>query len=151
MDLTLQLTVDCGDPQRLVAFWATALGYVPEPPPEGHATWRDFWTATGVPEEELADGAGETPESIVDPLGRGPRVWFQKVPEPKTTKNRVHLDLDVGGGRETPLAVRIERATSKVERLTEAGAEVVRIVDEPGMDYYFVVLRDPEGNEFCVG
>ena len=151
MDLTLQLTIDCGDPQRLVAFWTTALGYVPEPPPEGHATWRGFWTETGVPEEELTDGAAETPESIVDPLGQGPRVWFQQVPEPNTTKNRVHLDLHVGGGRETPLGVRTERVTSKVERLTEAGAEVVRIMDEPGMDYYCVVLQDPEGNEFCVG
>ncbi|MFC4492793.1 VOC family protein [Streptomyces ovatisporus] len=150
MKPTLQLTVDCGDPRRLVDFWTVALGYVPEPPPLGHATWREHWAAMGVPEEELPEGVGETPESIVDPTGQGPRLWFQQVPEPKTVKNRVHLDVKVGGGRETPLAVRTRRVTDKVEELTAAGAAVVRIMDEPGMDYYCVVLQDPEGNEFCV-
>ncbi|MFC5147930.1 VOC family protein [Streptomyces aureoversilis] len=146
----LQLTIDCADPQRMVAFWTEALGYVPEPPPEGHATWRDYWTDMGVPEEELTGGAGETPESIADPAGRGPRVWFQRVPEPKTVKNRVHLDLKVGGGRTVPLATRTERITATVNRLTAAGATVIRVMDEPQMDYYGVVLQDPEGNEFCV-
>ncbi|MEO3809903.1 VOC family protein [Sphaerisporangium sp. B11E5] len=148
--MTLQLTIDCADPRRLVAFWSEALGYVPEPPPGGHATWRDHWVDMGVPEEELGPGAGDTPESIVDPTGRGPRVWFQQVPEPKVVKNRVHLDLKVGGGRDVPLAVRTQRVTTMVDRLTEAGATVLRVMDEPGMEYYAVVLHDPEGNEFCV-
>ncbi|MER7701505.1 VOC family protein [Kitasatospora sp. NPDC097605] len=150
MEMTLQLVIDCADPRRLVAFWAEALGYVPEPPPGGHATWREYWADMGVPAGELSDGAGETPESIVDPAGRGPRVWFQRVPEPKTAKNRVHLDLKVGGGREVPPAVRTRRVTATVERLTGAGATVLRIMDEPDMAYYAVVLQDPEGNEFCV-
>ncbi|MDT0446335.1 VOC family protein [Streptomyces johnsoniae] len=150
MEPELQLTVDCADPPLLVAFWTRALGYVPEPPPGGHATWRAFWAATGVPEEELPEGAGEAPESIVDPDGRGPRVWFQQVPEPKTVKNRIHLDLKVGGGRGIPLSERTRRVSAKVEQLTAAGASVLRIMDEPGMDYYGVVLHDPEGNEFCV-
>ncbi|MFF8958265.1 VOC family protein [Streptomyces sp. NPDC014894] len=149
MDVTLQVTIDCADPQRLVSFWADALGYVPEPPPGGHETWRDYWADMGVPEEELI-GAGETPESIVDPAGRGPRVWFQRVPEPKAVKNRVHLDLKVGGGRSVPLTVRTQRVDTTVERLTGAGATVLRVMDRPDMDYYAVVLRDPEGNEFCV-
>lgn len=101
-ELTLQLTIDCADPQRLVPFWLEALRYVPDPPPGGHPTWRAYWEAIGVPEEELEEDAGELPESIVDPRGVGPRVWFQRVPEPKTVKNRVHLDLKVGGGREVP-------------------------------------------------
>ena len=150
MEMTLQLTIDCADPPRLVAFWSEALGYVSEPPPGGHATWREYWAATGVPEEELPAGAGETPESIVDPAGRGPRVWFQQVPEPKTTKNRIHFDLKVGGGRSVPLAVRSERVTTTVEGLVEAGAVVLRTMDEPDMGHYAVVLQDPEGNEFCV-
>ncbi|WP_280839380.1 VOC family protein [Micromonospora sp. A200] len=79
--MTLQVTIDCADPRRMVAFWAEALGYVPEPPPDGHRTWRDYWAATGVPAEELPEGAGDTPESVVDPTGRGPRIWFQQVPE----------------------------------------------------------------------
>ncbi|MYT12814.1 Glyoxalase-like domain-containing protein [Streptomyces sp. SceaMP-e96] len=150
MDMTLQLSIDCSDPQKLVSFWAEALGYVPEPPPGGHATWRAYWAETGVPEAELPTGAGETPESIIDPAGRGPRVWFQPVPEPKAAKNRVHLDLKVGGGRDVPLAVRTQRVTAKVEQLAKAGATVLRIMDEPDMGYYAVVLQDPEGNEFCV-
>ncbi|MFG2750346.1 VOC family protein [Streptomyces xanthophaeus] len=150
MEMTLQLTVDCTDPPRLVAFWTEALGYVPEPPPGGHPTWRAYWQDMGVPPEELGEDAGETPESIVDPEGRGPRIWFQQVPEPKTGKNRLHLDLKVGGGRDVPIALRIERVDATVARLTAAGATVQRVMDVPDMPYYAVVLQDPEGNEFCV-
>ncbi|MFE1345808.1 VOC family protein [Streptomyces sp. NPDC058757] len=149
--LTLQLTIDCAEPHRLVPFWAEALRYVPEPPPEGHPSWRAYWEAVGVPEEELGEGAGDLPESLVDPAGVGPRVWFQQVPEPKTGKNRLHLDLKVGGGRGVPLAVRRARVDGEVSRLTALGATVLYAMDEPdGMDYYAVVLQDPEGNEFCV-
>ncbi|MFI1941519.1 VOC family protein [Streptomyces purpureus] len=150
METTLQLTIDCADPRRLVEFWAPALGYVPEPAPGGHATWRAYWSAMGVPEEELPEGVGETPESIVDPAGTGPRIWFQQVPEPKSVKNRVHLDLKVSGGREVPLATRRERVDHKVALLTDAGASVLRVMAPADMDYYGVVLQDPEGNEFCV-
>jgi len=150
MELTLQLTIDCADPERLVAFWSEALGYVPEPPPGGHATWREYWAAMGVPEEELPVGVGDNPESIVDPAGKGPRVWFQVVPEVKAGKNRIHFDLKVGGGRDVPLAVRMQRVTTKVESLIEAGAKVLRTTDEPDMAHYAVLLQDPEGNEFCV-
>ena len=150
MDMALQLTIDCADPQRLVTFWSEALGYIPEPPPGGHATWREYWTATGVPEDELPAGAGDIPESIVDPAGHGPRIWFQQVPEPKATKNRIHFDLKVGGGRDVPLAVRRQRVTATVERLIKAGAGVVRITDEPDAGQYVVLLQDPEGNEFDV-
>lgn len=150
MEMTLQLTIDCTDVQRLVVFWSEALGYVAEPPPGGHATWREYWAAAGVPEEELPVGAGDTPESIVDPAGRGPRVWFQQVPELKACKNRLHLDLKVGGGRDVPLAIRTQRVTSTVQRLVEAGASVLWTADEPDMGHYAVVLQDPEGNEFCV-
>ncbi|MDT0306376.1 VOC family protein [Streptomyces sp. DSM 44917] len=148
--MELQLTIDCADPPRLVAFWSEALGYVPEPPPGGHASWRAYWAEMGVPEDELTGGAGETPESIVPAAGVGPRIWFQRVPEPKTVKNRVHLDLRAGGGRQVPLAVRTERVTARAEALVRAGASVLRVMDEPEMDYYAVVLQDPEGNEFCV-
>ncbi|MFI1093208.1 VOC family protein [Streptomyces sp. NPDC020917] len=150
MEMTLQLTIDCADPQRLVAFWSEALGYVPEPPPGGHATWREYWSAMGVPAEELPDDAGATPESIVDPAGRGPRVWFQQVPEAKATKNRLHFDLKVGGGRDVPSADRRQRVTTTVDRLTAAGASVLRITDEPDTGHYAALLQDPEGNEFCV-
>ncbi|MFD3516007.1 VOC family protein [Streptomyces sp. NPDC058657] len=147
MEMTLQLTIDCADPRRMVAFWSEALGYVPEPAPVGHATWREYWVAMGVPEKELPTGAGDIAESIVDPAGRGPRVWFQQVPEPKATKNRIHLDLKAGGGRDVPLAVRTQRVTTTVQRLVEAGAVVLRITDEPDMGHFAAQLQDPEGND----
>lgn len=150
MDVTMQLVIDCAEPKRMVAFWCEALGYLPEPPPEGHSSWRDYWTALGVPEEELPAGAGEVPESIVDPAGQGPRVWFQRVPEPKVVKNRLHLDLKVSGGRAVPLPVRVQRVNAKVERLTSAGATVLRTLGGPDLDHFAIVLLDPEGNEFCV-
>ncbi|WP_405493321.1 VOC family protein [Streptomyces sp. NBC_00096] len=149
METTMQVTIDCADPRTMVVFWAEALGYVPEPAPDGHVTWRAYWADMGVPEEELPEGVGELPESIVDPAGRGPRVWFQQVPEPKTVKNRVHLDLKVSGGRGVPMELRTRRVDEKVERLVAVGARVVRVLDELET-HYGVVLEDPEGNEFCV-
>ncbi|MYS32535.1 MULTISPECIES: VOC family protein [Streptomyces] len=150
MELTVQLTIDCADPRRMVAFWAEALGYVPEPAPDGHATWRAYWEDMGVPAEELPPGAGDMPESVVDPTGRGPRVWFQCVPEPKAVKNRWHFDLKVGGGRAVPLEVRKERVDATVRRLVEAGATVARIREVPDMQFYAAAMLDPEGNEFDV-
>ncbi|MFJ8556478.1 VOC family protein [Streptomyces microflavus] len=151
MAMTLQLTIDCSDPQKMVTFWAEALDYVPEPPPGGHATWRTYWASMGVSEEELPPGAGDIPESIIDPAGRGPRVWFQQVPEPKAAKNRWHFDLKVGGGPDAPpLDVRAQRVKATTERLVKAGATVLRIKDEPDMGLYAAAMQDPEGNEFDV-
>jgi catechol 2,3-dioxygenase-like lactoylglutathione lyase family enzyme len=150
MAMAMQLTIDCSDPQRMVAFWAEALGYVPEPPPSGHATWRAYWAVLGVPEEELPAGAGDVPESIIDPAERGPRVWFQQVPEPKVAKNRWHFDLKVGGGHDVPLDVRKQRVNAMVERLVEAGATVLQIKDEPNSGHYAAAMQDPEGNEFDI-
>ncbi|MGX1516283.1 VOC family protein [Streptomyces collinus] len=150
MEMTVQLTIDCSDPQRMVAFWARALGYVPEPAPDGYTTWRAYWEAMGVSAEELPAGAGDVPESIVDPAGHGPRVWFQQVPESKTAKNRWHFDLKVGGGRDVPLDVRARRVRAAVDQLVEAGATVSRIKDEPETGLYAAAMQDPEGNEFDV-
>ncbi|MGW6709464.1 VOC family protein [Streptomyces sp. NPDC054956] len=149
MEMTVQVTMDCAEPRVMVEFWALALGYVSEPAPGGHASWREYWVDMGVPAEELPEGAGEMAESIVDPAGRGPRVWFQQVPEPKVGKNRVHLDLKVGGGRDVEVGVRVRRVDEKVAVLTGAGATVLRVMDE-SEGFYAVVLQDPEGNEFCV-
>jgi Glyoxalase-like domain len=88
----IQVVFDAADPARLAEFWAQALGYVTEPPPPGFATWEDFARSIGMPEEEWGDQA-----SVVDPEGLGPRIYIQRVPEPKTTKNRVHLDIRVAG------------------------------------------------------
>jgi hypothetical protein len=101
MATTVQLTIDCGDPQALAQFWMTALHYVPEPPPSGYESWDSWLTAMGVPQSEWNDGA-----SIGDPEMVGPMLYFQKIPEPKTVKNRLHMDLDIAAVSD-PLAVRV--------------------------------------------
>jgi hypothetical protein len=72
------------------------------------------------------------------------------VPEGKVVKNRLHLDLDVGGGRGAPLAVRRERVDAEADRLVAAGATRFRVLSEEAVDHYAVVMQDPEGNEFCL-
>jgi catechol 2,3-dioxygenase-like lactoylglutathione lyase family enzyme len=146
MATPIQVTIDCAEPARLARFWAEALGYRLEEPPDGFATWQDYWGSRGLPPEEIEDGY----DSIVDPDGVGPRIWFQPVPEPKAVKNRVHLDLGVGGGRQVPLATRRERVDAEAERLVAAGATRLRVLDGEVIGHYAVVMADPEGNEFCL-
>ena len=147
--VSYQLVIDCANPERMARFWAGALRYEPEPPPDGFGTWREYRRSIGVPEDEPGEGDGD--DSIVDPEGRGPRIWFQQVPEGKVVKNRFHLDVLVGGKRgETPLEIRKARVDAEVERLVQAGASVVRVHAQPGTDHYAVAMLDPEGNEFDV-
>jgi len=147
MAVNYQVTIDCADPDRLTRFWAAALGYQVEGPPAGFDGWDAYWRSVGVPEEEL--GGGD--DRLVDPTGAGPRIWFQVVPEPKVVKNRIHLDLQVGGGRDVPLAVRKERVDAEADRLVAAGATRLRVLEQEGLDHYAVSMHDPEGNEFCIG
>lgn len=135
MATPFQITIDCTDADVMSSFWSTALGYVEEPPPAGYLSWEDFLRASGIP----TPPAGSI-SAIVDPDDVGPRVLFLRVPEPKTSKNRVHLDLRTGRTDDDKHA--------KVEQLVEAGATVVRRVDEHGG--WWMVMNDPEGNEFCV-
>ncbi|HEX6195982.1 MAG TPA: VOC family protein [Jiangellaceae bacterium] len=139
------LTFDCADPEMLARFWAEALGYAEPEAPEGFDTWEDWLRHHGVPEEEWNDGA-----HLRDPEGIGPSLSFLKVPEPKVAKNRVHLDVQVGGGRDqTPWEIRWPRVEAAVERLTAAGASFIAQYDDRGKPDH-VVMADPEGNEFCV-
>ncbi|HEX9064116.1 MAG TPA: VOC family protein [Streptosporangiaceae bacterium] len=145
MAVTWNLTIDCAQPARLAEFWALALGYEPASPPGGFATWRDWLEQFGVPEEEADDLA-----VIADPDGNEPNLAFLKVPEAKAVKNRLHLDLHVGGGREaTPYEVRWQRVTETVQRLTAAGATKIAEVSDGGPPDH-VLMADPEGNEFDV-
>jgi hypothetical protein len=127
-------------------FWAAALHYVVAPPPQGFDSWDDWYRSVGVPEEEL--GAGD--DRILDPDGAGPAVWFQVVPEAKSVKNRLHIDVSASGGRDVPLDVRRERVEAEADRLVALGATRVRLVSEEGMDHYAVAMLDPEGNEFDI-
>jgi predicted enzyme related to lactoylglutathione lyase len=106
------LSFDCADPVRVAAFWAAALGH------------------------ELVDPDAEL-TFVRDPSGRSRGAFFQRVPEPKVVKNRVHLDLRPAGAM-----------ADEVARLDGLGATVVRVVQE--RDTSWTVMGDVEGNEFCV-
>jgi len=137
-----QVTFDASDPAALAGFWADVLGYVPQPPPEGFATWEDLARSVGIPEDEW-DGIA----AIVDPDGAGPRLLFLRVPEHKTAKNRVHLDVNVAGPG-TPPEQRRALIDEEVRRLTTLGATKIGAFDGP--KGVWTVMHDPEGNEFCV-
>lgn len=139
----IQIVFDATDPARLADFWALALGYVLQPPPEGFSSWDDWAMSMGIPEENWNDA-----RALVDGDGVGPRIFFQKVPETKTAKNRVHLDVNAGGGHDVALKERKVRVDAEVQRLVGAGASILGPMEQRGE--YWVVLRDPEGNEFCV-
>ena len=105
------MSFDCVDPRRLAEFWCIALGY----------------EAVDVDDDE----------AFIGPSGGGNGLYFQRVPERKVVKNRVHLDL------RPPRSMAAE-----VERLRDAGATDHRFVEEGGS--FWTIMLDPEGNEFCV-
>ncbi|MBA2557596.1 MAG: VOC family protein [Chloroflexi bacterium] len=144
MVTSFQVTFDCADPQRMMEFWAPALGYTIPGPPDGHESWEAFLAAQGVPEDEW-NSAG----AVEDPTGTGPRIYFQRVPEEKAVKNRVHLDLNVGGGKKTPLEERRRRVDAEAVRLMGLGATVQRPGSEERGEYW-IIMQDPEGNELCL-
>ncbi|WP_409182059.1 VOC family protein [Amycolatopsis sp. VS8301801F10] len=136
-----QVTFDCAEPARVARFWCEALGYVEPPPPEGFADWAEF-DRTQPPEEQGSWAA------CVDPTGVGPRLYFQRVPEGRVVKNRVHLDVRVGSGLvgEERLAV----LKAEAERLTALGASVVQVLEADGVNESCIPMQDVEGNEFCL-
>ncbi|MFN8167744.1 MAG: VOC family protein [Candidatus Nanopelagicales bacterium] len=142
MTIQFQVTFDCLDPARLAEFWAAALGYQLDSSPPGFATWPEALAAWGVPESEWNSAS-----AVVDPSGAGPRVFFQRVPERRSTKNRVHLDLRCSDVTAAP-DVRREQALAAVPALVELGATRSHEVESLGS--FWIVMHDPEGNEFCV-
>jgi Glyoxalase-like domain len=139
---SFQVTVDAQDPHVLADWWADALGWAVEVQDAdfirrmiaaGHATEAD----TTIHDGRLVWREGA---AIAHPEGtaRAPRVYFQAVPEPRTTKNRLHLDLRVGP----------DDVAGVVARLTSAGATLLHEGNQG--PHTWVTLADPEGNEFCV-
>jgi len=144
MATDIQVVFDCADPAAQARFWAEALRYVMPGPSGDFSTWEDWDRAQGIPEEHWNDAA-----AAEDPAGKGPRLFFQKVPEAKVAKNRVHIDLNVSGGPEVTLEERKVRIWAEVERLKVLGADDHRgSMDQAGE--FWVRMNDPEGNEFCV-
>jgi hypothetical protein len=143
-----KLVVDALDPHAQADFWSAALHYEVE---DNSALVERLLGAGALPGEATVEHHGRPafrdliavrhPEDPFDKgsgTGLGRRLLFQRVPETKTVKNRIHLDLHPGEG----LRAR------EVARLTALGASVLREVDEPSGAW--VVMADPEGNEFCV-
>lgn len=152
MSSTIQITFDARDPRSLSTFWRDVLGYVHPPPPgvelqdgmDPLVAWDEFLERSGVPEEQRNSAS-----ALEDPDGAGPRIFFQQVPEGKTAKNRVHLDVRTASdlhGEE-----RMEALETACERLVALGAHrLARHEPEPPLSIGFLVLADPEGNEFCL-
>jgi Glyoxalase-like domain len=152
MSRDIQVTFDAHDPAALSSFWRDVLGYVhPGPPgvdlPEGAdplAAWEEFLERAGVPEEQR-----NMASALEDPDGRRPRIFFQQVPEGKVAKNRLHLDVRVAPGLEGQ--ERMAALEAECGRLVALGATRVRRAEpEPPMSLGFIVMTDPEGNEFCL-
>lgn len=143
MAVSFQVTFDCANPDGMATFWAEVLGYKKQDPPQGYNSWPEFLEAQHIPEQFW-----DAFSAIVDPKGVGSRIFFQKVPEPKTSKNRVHLDVNMGYGFSTPAEERRQKTLAEVERLTGLGASKIREVEERGE--HWIVMADPEGNEFCL-
>ncbi|CAL9398589.1 VOC family protein [Streptomyces sp. Tu 3180] len=135
-----QVTFDCADPERVARFWCEVLGYV-APSPKGFATWDDY-------HHSLPPGKRGAWFACSDPSGVGPRLFFQRVPEGKVAKNRVHLDVRVGTG----LVGEERLATLKAEcaRLVALGAVCVQVLLADDENESCIVMQDVEGNEFCL-
>lgn len=140
----IQITFDCADPAGLAAFWAETLGYRLQDPPQGFESWEQALEALGIPPENRNDAS-----AVVDPEGSGPRLFFQRVPEHKQAKNRVHIDARAAPGLEGD--ARMAALEAEAERLVSLGATRVRR-DEPAppLGAGHIVMTDPEGNEFCL-
>ncbi|WP_370420160.1 VOC family protein [Streptomyces sp. QH1-20] len=137
----IQITFDCANPERVARFWCEVLGYVVPPPPEGFASW-DAFNDSLPPEQQGSAFA------CIDPTGAGPRLYFQRVPEGKVAKNRVHIDVRAGSG-----LVGDERlATLEAEcaRLVALGATCVQVLRADGTNESCISMQDIEGNEFCL-
>jgi hypothetical protein len=140
MAFDFQVTIDCSAPHELADWWAEALGWQVEPQDESFI--RRMVQTGAASEEDTTEHRGalvwKVGAAIHSPDPGRPRVLFQHVPEAKTVKNRVHLDVRVGP----------ERREAEVARLLGLGAtELWRGSQGP---YEWVTLADPEGNEFCV-
>ncbi len=143
MAATFQVSFDCADPGALSLFWNEVLGYRLDSPPPPYETWEEALDAFGVPEENRNDASAS-----VDPDGVGPRLWFQKVPEPKAAKNRVHLDVrtasDLRGDE------RMAALEKRCDELVALGATRLWRIEPDHINLGHITMQDPEGNEFCL-
>jgi hypothetical protein len=138
---TVQVTFDCAQPRAVAQFWKAALGYVDPPLPSGFDSW-DAFDASLPPEDQGSAAACQ------DPDGVGPRLFFQRVPEGKTVKNRLHLDVRVGTGLTGD--ERVAALEAEAARLLPLGARRLHLLPADDINEACLVMQDVEGNEFCL-
>ena len=143
MALEVQVTFDCADPGTVAEFWVAALGYELQAPPPPFASWDEALEAWHVPPDQRNNAS-----AVVDPEAKGPRLFFQKVPEGKEIKNRVHLDVRAAPGLSGD--DRWDALESESARLSAFGASVLARVEADNINSGHIVMADPEGNEFCL-
>jgi hypothetical protein len=141
MAVQLQIVIDCANPTLLAEFWASALHYKLQDPPTGFASWEASFEAQNIPQTEWGSFS-----AIVDPAEKGSRIYFQRVPEPKAVKNRLHLDLNAS--KEASDAAPHTLVEAMVERLEGLGAR--ELYRQETYHDFWVTMADPEGNEFCI-
>lgn len=137
----VQITFDRARPRVVAAFWKEVLGYVDPPVPAGHSSWDAFDASLPVGQQGRVWAAQ-------DPQGVGPRLFFQRVPEGKTVKNRVHLDVRVGVGLTGE--ERIAALEAEAARLVPRGATRLHLLPAGEGNESCLVMQDVEGNEFCL-
>ena len=137
----VQITFDCAEPERVARFWSEVLGYVVPSPPAGFATWDDY--NRSLPPEERGKWS-----ACADPSGEGPRLFFQRVPEGKVVKNRVHLDVRVGTGLVGE--ERLAALEAECTRLVALGATRLYLQTADEENESCLTMQDVEGNEFCL-
>lgn len=137
----IQVTFDCASPRAVGRFWCAVLGYEEPPPPDGHADWAAF-DETQPPERR------DMWFAAADPTDQGPRLYFQRVPEGKVVKNRVHIDVRVASGLTGD--DRVAALEAEAARLVALGASRVRLLAADDENEACLVMQDVEGNEFCL-
>lgn len=137
----VQVTFDCAEPRRVAEFWKAVLGYADPPLPPGFDSWEAF-------DASLPAEARGSRWACQDPEGIGPRLFFQRVPEGKIVKNRVHLDVRVGTGMRGH--ERLAALEAEATRLEALGATRMYLLEADGVSESCLVMQDVEGNEFCL-
>jgi len=137
----VQVTFDCAEPRAVAEFWKAVLGYVDPPVPEGFDSWDQV-------DASLPAAKRGSAWAVQDPNGVGPRLFFQRVPEAKVVKNRLHLDVRVGVGLTGD--ARLVALEAEAARLEQLGATKVRLLLADEENESCLVMQDVEGNEFCL-
>jgi hypothetical protein len=137
----VQITFDCESPRRVARFWCEVMGYELAAPPDGFSSWEEF-------DRTLPEADRDSWAAAQDPTGNGPRLFFQRVPETKVVKNRVHLDVRAGAGLVGE--ERLAALLAEEQRLIPLGAKRVLLQYADDENESCLTMQDPEGNEFCL-